>query len=216
MARERGLRVALVLFALVVLAPCITLGCTPESRGESCPSGFHAEETRAAAILAKLGEVPAGARVRERALASHTVSICFGRIGVSSVTTSGVVLIRDTLGTEEAAARVGHLLSHVANGLRVEPGPGAEESCEAITDHALAAEAAALSLELVLRRALGVSDPRVRFAFEDDFWAAPEDTREALVLAHLRAFPDGAPGIDALASGYARRCREARDAAPAR
>ena len=100
----------------------------------------------------------------------------------------------------------------------MEPSRGADESCEVITERALAAEAKALSLELGLRRAFGVpaSSARVQYTFEGDFWAAPEEAREGLVLAYLQAHPDGAPGIDALASGYARRCRDARDAAPPR
>ncbi|MDI1429255.1 hypothetical protein [Polyangium sorediatum] len=207
-----------MLFVLFVLAPCLTLGCRSETpRASTCPAGFRADDARAEAILAKLGEVPAGARARDQALAKGGVSFCFGRIGVSSVTTSGAVLIDEALGTEEAAARVGHLLTHVAEGLRVEPRSGEDESCEVITERALAAESAALSLELGLRRAFGVgSSARVRYEFEGAYWEAPEAAREGLVLDYLRTHPDGAPGIDALASGYARRCREARDAASAR
>ncbi|MDI1447560.1 hypothetical protein [Polyangium sp. 6x1] len=208
-----------MLCALLVPAPCFSLGCRSEApRASTCPAGFRADTARAEAILAKVGELPAGARARDAALAKGGVSFCFGRIGVSSVTTAGAVLIDEALGTEEAAARVAHLLTHVAEGLRVEPARGEEdESCEVITERALAAEAKALSLELGLRRALGIgAEARVRYAFEENFWAAPEGAREGLVLDYLRAHPDGAPGIDALASGYARRCREARDAASAR
>ncbi|MRG95306.1 hypothetical protein [Polyangium spumosum] len=208
-----------MLFAISILAPCITLGCRSAPRAErACPAGFRADEARRATILAKLGEAPVGADTRDRALAKEKVTFCFGRLGVSSVTTSGVVLVDEALATSEAAARVGHLLTHVAEGLRVEPREGSDESCEVVTTRALAAEAKALSIELGLRRAFGVSpaDARVRYAFESDFWATPEQAREALVLAYLRAHPDGAPGIDALASGYARRCREARDASSAR
>ncbi|MDI3282701.1 hypothetical protein QHF83_05245 [Polyangium sp. 15x6] len=206
-----------MLFALFVLAPCISLGCRSETpHTNSCPAPFRADAARAEAILAKLGEAPAGARARDHALAKGGVSFCFGRIGVSSVTTSGAVLIDEALGTEEAAARVGHLLTHVAEGLRVEPSSD-EDDCEVITARALAKEASALSLELGLRRAFGVgASARIRYEFEENFWAAPEEAREGLVLDYLRAHPDGAPGIDALASGYARRCREARDAASTR
>ncbi|MDI1477417.1 hypothetical protein [Polyangium sp. y55x31] len=212
-----SVRVAVVLFALFVLAPCISLGCRSEApHASTCPAPFRPDAARAEGILAKLGEVPAGARARDRALAKGGVSFCFGRIGVSSVTTSGAVLIDEALGTEEAAARVAHLLTHVAEGLRVEPS-SREDDCEEITARALAAEAKALSLELELRRAFGIgASARIRYEFEGNFWAAPAETREGLVLDYLRAHPDGAPGIDALASGYARRCREARDAAPAR
>ncbi|MDC3954949.1 hypothetical protein [Polyangium jinanense] len=206
-----------MLFALFVLAPCLSLGCRSETpHASTCPAGFRADAKRAEGLLAKLGEVPAGARARDHALAKGGVSFCFGRIAVSAVTTSGAVLIDEALGTEEAAARVGHLLTHVAEGLRVEPG-GGDDDCEVITARALAAEASALSLELGLRRAFGVgASARIRYEFEGNFWAAPAEAREGLVLDYLRAHPDGAPGIDALASGYARRCREARDAASTR
>jgi len=156
--------------------------------------------------------------VRDGAFAKREVSFCFGRIGVSSVTTSGALLFDEALATEEAAARAAHLLTHVAEGLRVEPNEETGESCEVITERALAAEAAALALEIELRRAFGVNADaaRVRYTFERDFWAAPNETRVGLVLDYLRAHPDGAPGIDALASGYARRCRAARDASAPR
>lgn len=206
-----------MLFALFVLAPCIALGCRSEApHASTCPAPFRADAARAEGILAKLGEVPAGTRARDHALAKGGVSFCFGRIGVSSVTTSGAVLIDEALGTEEAAARVAHLLTHVAEGLRVEPSRG-EDDCEEITARALAAEAKALSLELELRRAFGIgASARIRYEFEGNFWATPAEAREGLVLDYLRTHPDGAPGIDALASGYARRCREARGAPSAR
>ena len=82
--------------------------------------------------------------------------------------------------------------------------------CDAQVDEALRQEARALSLELRLRRALGGVERRIPYAFEDDFWRAPPEGREPLVLDYLRAHPDGGPGLDALGSGYARRCREAR------
>ncbi len=82
--------------------------------------------------------------------------------------------------------------------------------CDAQVDEALALEARALALELRLRRALGVTSRRLPYAFEDGFWSAPAAGRERLVLDYLRAHPDGAPGLDGLASGYARRCRAGR------
>lgn len=121
------------------------------------------------------------------------------------MTTERVALFDERLGDEEAAARLGHLLQHVVEGLSAEKRDG--ESCDEVTRRALAREASALSRELRLRRALGVDTANVRYAFEEAFWAARPDDREPLVLAYLEAHPNGAPGIDALAAGYAQRCR---------
>lgn len=108
----------------------------------------------------------------------------------------------------EAAARLGHLLTHAVEGLpmaHLEAG-----DCAGQVDLALAQEARALTLEIRWRRALGVTARRIPYAFEDDVWRAPEPAREGVVLDYLRAHPDGGPGVDGLLAGYSRRCREAR------
>jgi len=116
-----------------------------------------------------------------------------------------VILLDRELDEPEAAARVGHLLEHAAKEM---PTTG---DCDAQVSAMLGREARALALELRLRRELGVRAPRIPYAFEDAFWAAPPQQREGLLLEYLRAHPDGAPGLDALASSYARRCRETKE-----
>ncbi len=80
--------------------------------------------------------------------------------------------------------------------------------CEKQVDEALRAESAALSFELQLRGELAVTNKRIEYEFEAPYWATAPENRERLVLDYLRAHPDGAPGIDALAAGYTKRCRE--------
>jgi hypothetical protein len=133
--------------------------------------------------------------------------ICFGQTELSTITTTGVIYFDDTLAESEGAARLGHLFMHFVDGLPMaNPRPA---DCEAQVDEALRAESAALSLELQLRRELAVTKKKIVYEFELPYWAAPPNERERLVLDYLRAHPDGAPGIDALAAGYAKRCREA-------
>lgn len=109
-------------------------------------------------------------------------------------------------GQEEAAAaaRMGHLLVHVAERTALDA-PG-EAGCDAWVDAALASEARAFSLELRLRRLFGAAEPS-GFEFEAAYFDAPPEAREALVLRYLREHPEGGPGVDGLASGYAERCR---------
>jgi len=133
--------------------------------------------------------------------------VCFGPAPVSVVTHDGALLIDARLDEGEAAARAGHLATHLSDGLI--PSPTRGDDCAAYVDRALHAEARALALELRLRRAFA-GPRRVTYEIEAPFWAAPAASREALIVDYLRAHPDGAPGIDALASGYARRCERAQ------
>jgi hypothetical protein len=132
--------------------------------------------------------------------------ICFGQTEISNITTEGVIYFDNQLNESEGAARLGHLFMHFANGMPMSnPRP---ISCQAQVDEALRAEATALSLELQLRRELAVAKGRIEYQFEAPYWAAVPDERERLILDYLWAHPNGAPGIDALAAGYAKRCRE--------
>jgi hypothetical protein len=174
-----------------------------------CPRGFSTDTTRTDALLAALDRVPEGREVRNGVPNLAATHVCFGPAAVSALTSDGVALLDAALGDEEAAARLGHLFVHVKRGSPLVL-PEDRAACDAAVERALAAEAEALALELGLRRALGVRVPKIAYAFEEPFWKAEPRARTELVLAYLRAHPDGAPGIDALASGYARRCREAR------
>jgi hypothetical protein len=197
-------RLGAALLLLAGLAP----SCRPRDPPRACPARFALDPARAAALVEALRAAPDGAALLARAPAP---TLCFGPAAVSSVTTEGILLFDAGLRGPEAAARLGHLVDHLAEGLPM--ARPTDEDCAIQVDRALAAEARALALELRLRRALGAPSGdgrRLPYAFEDAFWTTPDDRREALVLADLRAHPDGGPGLDALASGYARRCAEAR------
>lgn len=182
------------------------LSCRRADSLAACPRGFARDDARAQRLLEKLAHSEEGAPIARRADAAK--AICFGEAPLSVVTTDAIVLMDARLDDAEAAARLGHLLSHaIEGGPDLRPG---DAGCDAAVDAALRAEARSIALELRLRRALGAREPRVQFELTDAFWSAPADDREALVLVYLRAHPDGAPGIDALASAYARRCKEAR------
>jgi len=205
--RVAPLRAAAATLTLAAVVTCV-VACRAGDRPHACPAPWSADPDRAGALVERLRATDDGAALLAGLAPRPLPALCFGRAGPSSVTTEGVILLEAALDDGEAAARVGHLLQHVVEGLPMaHPHPG---DCDAQVGVALVAEARSLSLELRLRRALGVRAPRLRYPFEGAFWAAPAARREADVLDFLRAHPDGAPGLDALAAGYARRCREAR------
>lgn len=180
-------------------------GCATPPEAERCPAPLQADGRRARALLERLRSRPEGDPIVAR-LRGRSPTICFGDPPFSAVTTDGVILMQSRLTEREAAARLGHLLVHVIEGLPMErPGPG---SCEQQVDEALGAEARALAVEIRLRRALDVGpDPALRYEFEAPFWQAAPDAREPVILHYLREHPDGGPGVDALASAYRQRCR---------
>jgi hypothetical protein len=120
------------------------------------------------------------------------------------VTAESVLLLDGAQEEAAAAARMGHLLLHVAERTALDP-PG-DAGCEAWVDAALASEARAFALELRLRRLFGARGPS-GYEFEAAYFDAAPDAREALVLRYLREHPEGGPGLDGLSSGYAERCR---------
>lgn len=168
-----------------------------------CPEGALDLPARADAVVARLASVPEGAALIEETR-SRLGRICFGRGPSVLEERERHVVLDAALGEREAAARLGHLLSHVHTGSPYQPGP----DCDAVVARALDAEARAHALELELRRALSVQQPSsLSFGeLEPAFWAAPEDRRVAVVREYLEAHPEGAPGIDGLAAGYRARC----------
>ena len=188
------LGVRIVALALITLVAC-------EEPAPPCPVGALDLPARADAIRARLASRPEGAALIA-SVRDHVGRICFSD-GPSVVDeeTHAVVLDR-ALGEGEAAARLGHLLVHVRDGSPYRDGP----DCDVVVARALDAEARAHALELELRRALSVTPDVLRYELEDAFWAAPQSERVALVRVYLASHPDGAPGIDALASGYRDRC----------
>jgi len=193
-------------FVLAVNLAWFVLGCTPERKSVLCPADSVADDARATLVLDTLRKTPQGAHLEERARDKHNIAICFSPRVVSVVTDEGTLLVDDKLDTKEAAARVGHLLEHVAKGPPLSPRAG--ETCDQAVLRALSSEAEALSLELDLRRSLALTSPRILYDFEADYSKTNESDRKRLVLDYLRSHPQGGPGLDALAAGYQRRCRE--------
>lgn len=195
---RRGPLLALLAGAVVVA------GVVGRSRwaAPACPEGTRADPARGEAVLRRLGSAAEGAAIRARAPAPR--AYCVGPRAVSVVTSDGALLVDERLGEAEAAARVGHLLLHTGGDRAVDAldRPG-DRACAALVAAALDEEARALAVELSLRRALGVTAPVVRFAFEED----PRDAEAGRIRAWLDAHPDGGPGVDALAAGYDARCR---------
>jgi len=120
------------------------------------------------------------------------------------VTEAGVVLLARSLGDAEAAARLGHLLQHRADGPLAPSAP-----CAVWVARALRAEARAWTVELSLRRELGVTEPSWRFPFEDAYRAAAAGQGAEVVHRWLVEHPDGAPGVPGVAAAYAARCEAA-------
>jgi len=161
-------------------------------------------------MFSLLTESKRGALVLRGARERANIAVCFAEApsSTAAVTPDGMVLLDARLGDAEAAARLGHLLHHVSRGfMGVEP---RAEGCEAAAREALAEEARALAFEVELRRALHVHGGFLKYEFEEAFFREAPGAREALIERYLLDHPDGAPGLDALATGYARRCRERR------
>jgi hypothetical protein len=183
-------------------------GCSEAHQGPSCPAGTHIDEARSDAVRARLASVPSGASLLREAGARLTI-VCFAPpTSPSVVDDAHDVILASDLDEGEAAARLGHLLVHLRDGL---PDEGLRSSdCDAAVDHALALEATAYVREVELQHALGVTPRALAFEFAADVLAAPPGAREAIVQAYLAAHPEGAPGIDGLASAYRERCVSAR------
>ncbi len=194
-----------VLFALSALLGCDRQDTASPAR---CPGRFAADPARQARIVERLGAgAEGGALIAGQ---GQPIRMCFGAVSSSVVTEQGTLLMDAGQGDARAAARAAHLLLHLADGLpALVKGEG---DCDARVEEALRAEARALALELRLLRELGAPPPEGGpWEVEGIHWAAAPEEREAALVAYLRAHPDGAPGVDALASGYARRCAKGNE-----
>ena len=171
----------------------------------SCPARFSADPARQARIASTLDASGEGRAVLARW--GRPLPMCFGPVPASVVTEKGVLLMDAKLDDARAAARTAHLVTHLADGL---PALVKERGdCDARVEQALAAEARALGLELRLLRELRAPPPEGGpWEVEIVYFAAEPAAREAALRAYLRAHPDGAPGVDALAAGYAKRCAQ--------
>jgi hypothetical protein len=191
---------ALIALVLLLLAGGLWFA---SPRLAACPPGTHADRERQVRLEKRVrGALPRLATPDALALAKAPGfdGWCFGQH--SEVQENGVLSLDESLAGDEAAARAGHLLLH----LIVPPWPDSQAPCPERVNAAVEAEARALSLELALRDVLGVSAPKVAYAFADEHRQAAPDQRVALIARFLRQYPNGAPGVPDLAGAYAQRC----------
>ncbi len=169
-----------------------------------CPFGGIDQTSRSDGLRHALQATSEGTALLE-ALENQEVRVCFSdeeRFGV--VSDERVVLLPADASDPVLASRLGHLLDHVVNGMPFPASPRPGANCDALIETALSREARAYRLEVRLRRSLGDVSPR--YEFEADMLRAPEEERDGIVTAYLRAHPDGAPNLDALVTGYRSRC----------
>ncbi len=209
-------------WAWMVVLGCLCLACEPQVRQEAttsaaaakegpstCPKGARQDEPRRQRLLSML--LAAGEESRRLALRGRDkVRFCFMERKHSVVTTEGKLLLDPRWQDGELAARVGHLLFHVVEGLPYRDRGTDSRTCQARVAEALRREAQSLALELRLRKALQVGKPTVAFEFTAEVRSAPEGERTEVIYAYLQAHPHGGPGIDALGAGYLARCRRER------
>lgn len=200
----------MILGALILVAIPVALALLSPSKS-ACPPSFQLNPKRSAQLLQLLESTEEGqAILQDVAHLPKDVqpAYCFGSISIPSVTDRHAVLLNASHPLAESASRLGHLLTHITGEMPMQKTAG---DCEAQVDRALSREAKAFEVELKLRKELGVGlphapRPALPFEFEAEFWKTPESERESLIKRYLIAHPDGAPGVDALASSYKKRC----------
>lgn len=198
------LTIALAILRWLLPISLSIVSCRASDPVPQCPAGFAENDNRANRLWERLGKTSAAAALMARSTSKPR--ICFGPTDLSAITTERVIYFDHQLDESEGAAKLGHLFLHFVDGMPMSnPTPA---DCKAQVDEALRAEAAAFSLELQLRRELAVTTKKIVYEFDAQYWAAVPDARERLVFDYLQAHPDGAPGIDALAAGYAKQCRK--------
>ncbi len=196
------MRLAILIAAvLLLLAGALVLS---RPYPQACPRGTQADPARQARLIERLGGALPRLATPDAQAVSQATDLglwCFGQ--ESQLREDGPLILDQSLGDDEAAARAAHLLMH----LLIPPWPPSQAPCEERVNAAVNAEAHALSLELELRGALGVTTPKVAYAFATEHQQTPPAQRTALLARILRAFPDGAPGVPGLAGAYTQRCR---------
>ncbi len=215
--RPSGWKVALTLMGLVLLgvlgASFLRSGqrsaAADHSPAPPCPVGFLDRVGETDRVRAQLARSAEGAALLEAL--SREVRFCFGEIDIPVVSEGRVLVLDARPGVPEQAARAGHLLHHVVEGMPYPDEVTADTDCDALVETAIGREAAAYALEARLRRAFEL--PPTRYEFEPGFWAAPESDRVALVDRFLRDHPGGARNMDGLIAGYAQRCEAERSQA---
>ncbi len=184
--------------SLAALLICGVPGCGAPAA--ACPPGYAGNEERARALVNAARGTRAG-----REVVGDGVAICFGGHERGSVLPDGVVVISDALAGGEAAARLIHLRTHVAEGLHRFPAVGV--ACDRQMEGAMSAEARAIVAEIEACVELRcASQP---YSFAGEVLAAPAAERVAGVLARLRDEPES-DGLDVMLGRYRARCDEAQ------
>ncbi|MCB9597970.1 MAG: hypothetical protein H6719_34960 [Sandaracinaceae bacterium] len=171
-----------------------------------CPFGFVDNVGDAERIREQLRAVPEGAELL--GALRREVRFCFGTIDVPVVTEGRLLVLDARASVPEQAARVGHLLHHVTEGMPFPDDVPADADCDAILETAIEREAEAYALEVRLRQAVDL-DPD-RYEFEPAARRASGRAQVALVERYLREHPSGAPNMDPLIAGYRQRCEVER------
>ena len=143
----------------------------------TCPNGSAGDAARVGRLEGLLQRASSGL-------------VCFGA-GPSIVTEDGRIVLPVDVGDAEAAARLAHLLEHLAFE-RPPPGAGCVQAW-------VRQEARAYAVELRERARLGVLEPVVRYPFQDA-------ESEASIADWLLAHPQGHGPIGPLVADYRRRC----------
>lgn len=171
----------------------------------ACGSLAAADPKRARRIRQRLGSVSRGRTLLSNA--PRHVAICFRQSDETALTSDGVVRLDPRDGDGQSAARLGHLLLHLAQGLtRLDPAQHAG-GCASFVAHTLRAEAAAHALELELRRDLHVPTDEQGFPFAADYWRAAPAHRVDVIFRYLQNHPDGTEQLPGFAGNAWRRCR---------
>jgi hypothetical protein len=153
-----GAAVALLAGAAVCIALVLRRGgsadpVAPVDAPAALPAcaGGRIDTERAARIWQRLGEAPAGAGLL--AALARRPRICFADVDPSVVVGDDQLLLDARLDADAAAARAGHLVSHLVAHDDLDPARAGD--CAAFVDRALAAETRAHILEARLLAELG-------------------------------------------------------------
>jgi len=159
-----GAAVALLVGVGLCVAIAVGRGGGAEPAGDAgaapgCARGSTDAE-RAARVWRRLGEAPEGARLL--AALERRPRICFAEVDPSVVVGADELLLDARLDGDAAAARAGHLISHLVAHEDLDPARASD--CAAFLERALAAETRAHMLEARLLVELGAGTAAAELA----------------------------------------------------
>jgi hypothetical protein len=174
-----------------------------------CPSGTDWDRPRAARVVGLLASTERGRQLRQQAARAHV--LCFGPTARSALVGRGdAVILDETLGDAENAARLGHLLSHATSLAALPDLAAARLSCDAFVDGALRAEARAHAVERELLGELGGACETGAPPPGKASPARPGSEREPTAIGKPAPPRDGAEDLATLGRQYRAWCETAR------